>query len=54
MKAKLLLAVALVSLIFAGCATNTAATTPPEHLKCAEPSADTGIGDCGVRPIAAY
>ena len=55
MKAKLLLAVALVGSIFVGCATTTA-TTPPEPFKCAEPGtgADTGIGDCGVRPTVAY
>jgi len=52
MKDRLLLAFALVGLIFAGCAT-TAATNPSEPLKCAEPGADTGIGDCGVRPTTA-
>jgi hypothetical protein len=52
MKAKLLLAVALVGFIFVGCAT----TTTPEPFKCAEPGAGavTGIGDCGVRPTTAY
>lgn len=52
MKAKLLLAIALVGLIIGGCAT----TTPPRPFKCAEPGAatDSGIGDCGVRPTVAY